>query len=102
MMMPASDVCGPGEDAVDEVFCDSALDEALRALNELGPQGGLQRFAASLDPDWIEQALASTGKASIRRRKLPAEQAVWLVLGICVIDPNVLPKIGPESPQVTG
>lgn len=84
MIMPPSDVSAPIQDAVDEVSCPSALDEALRALNELGPQGGLERFAASIDPDWIEQALASTGKASIRRRKLPAEQAVWLVLGMCL------------------
>lgn len=67
-----------------EVLGTSALDEVLRALNELGPEGGLEQFAASLDPEWIEEALASTGKASIRRRKLPAEQVVWLVLGMCL------------------
>jgi hypothetical protein len=37
-----------------------------------------------LDPEWIEQALAETGTASIRRRKLPADQVVWLVLGMCL------------------
>ena len=62
----------------------SELAEALRALNELGPQGGLERFAASLDPQWISEALEATGSASIRRRKLPAEQVVWLVVGICL------------------
>ena len=62
----------------------SSLDEALRALNELGPQGGIARFASSLDPAWIDSALDATGKASIRRRKLPAEQAVWLVIGMCL------------------
>lgn len=30
--------------------------------------------------DWIEQALHDTSKASIRRRRLPAQQAVWLVI----------------------
>lgn len=53
----------------------------LQALQELGP-GGIARFAASLDPTWIEEALQATGTASIRRRKLPAEQAIWLVLGM--------------------
>lgn len=38
-----------------------------------------------LDPSWIEEALASTGTASIRKRRLPAEQAVWLVLGMAVM-----------------
>ena len=58
-----------------------ALREVIRDLVELGPQG-LARFEASLEPEWIESALVCTGSASIRRRKLPAEQAVWLVLGM--------------------
>ncbi|MDP7692384.1 MAG: IS4 family transposase [Vicinamibacterales bacterium] len=61
----------------------STVSEFLDALLEQGPEG-VGRFAASLDPEWIDAALAATGKASIRRRKLPAEQAVWLVLGMCV------------------
>lgn len=44
----------------------------------------LPKFVASLDPDWIEEALAATGTASIRRRRLPAEQVVWLVIGMCL------------------
>lgn len=44
----------------------------------------LPKFIASLDPDWIEQALAATGTATIRRRRLPAEQVIWLVIGMCL------------------
>lgn len=44
----------------------------------------LPKFVASLDPDWIEAALAATGTATIRRRRLPAEQVVWLVIGMCL------------------
>ena len=36
----------------------------------------LDAFSRSLDPAWIHQALAACQKASIRRRRLPAEQAV--------------------------
>lgn len=39
-------------------------------------------FARSLDPQWIEEALAVTGTATVRRRKLPAEQVVWIVIGM--------------------
>jgi hypothetical protein len=39
-------------------------------------------LAQLIDSHWIEQALAASGKASIRRRKLPAEHAVWLVIGL--------------------
>jgi hypothetical protein len=38
----------------------------------------MTEFGALIDPCWIEQALQATGKASIRRRKLPAEHAVCL------------------------
>ena len=44
----------------------------------------LPKFVASLDPEWIEEALAATGTATIRRRRLPAEQVIWLVIGMCI------------------
>jgi len=40
----------------------------------------LDAFSRSIQPGWIHQALSACQKASIRRRRLPAEQAVWLVL----------------------
>jgi len=60
------------------------LEEVLGELEVTGPQGGLERFAASIEPEWIDQALEATGTASIRRRKLPAEQVIWLVLGMAL------------------
>jgi hypothetical protein len=59
----------------------SEMEEAMDALAELGPRG-IARFQESLDPGWIEEGLAATGSASTRRRRFPAEQAVWLVIGI--------------------
>ena len=57
-----------------------------RALHDTLPHAPsrLVTLAALIDPAWIEQALAVTGKASIRRRKLPAEHAVWLVIGLAL------------------
>lgn len=60
------------------------LKEALEEIGGLGPKGGLERFAASLEPAWIEEALQATGTASLRRRKLGAEQAIWVVLGMAM------------------
>src|SRR5262249_56248011 len=34
---------------------------------------------------WIAQALQATGTATIRRRKLPAEYVVWLVIGMALL-----------------
>ena len=56
------------------------MDETLASL----PAGGIAELGALLDPAWIEQALAATGKASVRRRKLPADHAVWLVIGLAL------------------
>jgi hypothetical protein len=47
-------------------------------------EGAFDRLRASLDPAWIEEALSATGTASIRRRRLPAEQVLWLVLGMAL------------------
>jgi hypothetical protein len=33
---------------------------------------------------WIEESLVRTGTASIRRRRLPAEQVVWLVIALAL------------------
>ncbi len=46
--------------------------------------GAFDRLRASIDPDWIEQALELTGTATLRRRRLPAEQVIWLVLGMAL------------------
>jgi hypothetical protein len=44
-------------------------------------EGAFARLRASLDPCWIDEALEATGSATLRRRRLPAEHVVWLVLG---------------------
>ena len=44
----------------------------------------LNQLSTLIDPAWIEQTLQATGKASIRRRKLPAEQVMWLVIGLAL------------------
>src|SRR5438552_3700861 len=41
-----------------------------------------EQFSAAIEPAWIAEALAATGTASVRRRKLPAEHGAWLVIGM--------------------
>jgi hypothetical protein len=43
-----------------------------------------RRLGEHLPVDWIDEALAYTGKASIRQRRLPAEQVVWLVIALAL------------------
>jgi hypothetical protein len=49
------------------------------------PLDHLDTFATSLDAALVTQALEATGTASVRRRKLPAERAVWLILGMALL-----------------
>lgn len=44
----------------------------------------LDLFRRHIDPDWIDAALAATGTATVRRRRLPAEQVIWVVLGMAM------------------
>jgi hypothetical protein len=58
------------------------LGQALLQTAEGRAEASFEVFAQTLDPEWIERALRATGKASVRRRKLPAEYVVWLVIGM--------------------
>lgn len=58
------------------------LQETLNQTLQHAPPDALSQLAPLIDNDWLAQALASRGKASIRRRKLPAEHAIWLVIGL--------------------
>lgn len=58
---------------------------ALLAGGAPGSEASFSLFAQSLDRAWVEQALNATGTASIRRRKLPAEYVVWLVIGMAML-----------------
>lgn len=66
---------------------------ADRVLKPNVSEDFLPRFRASIDPDWIEEALAATGTATIRRRRLPAEQVIWLVLGMGIMRDEPLTEI---------
>ncbi|HET9622353.1 MAG TPA: transposase domain-containing protein [Kofleriaceae bacterium] len=51
--------------------------------------GAYATFRARLDLAWIEEALATTGTATLRKRRFLAEQVVWLVIGmaLCATSP---------------
>ncbi|RYF38370.1 MAG: hypothetical protein EOO38_24865 [Cytophagaceae bacterium] len=53
-------------------------DAILAIQREHNPKGS---FAETLRPELVEEALVATGTASTRKRKLPADQVVWLMVG---------------------
>jgi hypothetical protein len=50
-------------------------------------------FRDSIDPAWITAALEATGTATIRRRKLPAEYVVWLVIGMGLLHDRPITEV---------
>jgi hypothetical protein len=56
--------------------------EAILAAGAGTCPASFDQFSAAIDPQWITDALTATDSASVRRRKLPAEHVVWLVIGM--------------------
>lgn len=63
---------------------DVCFAEALAHTSSLLPSA-YERFRAQFDVAWIEEALGTTGTATLRKRRLPAEQVVWLVIGMALL-----------------
>ena len=60
------------------------FDRIFHATATFAAPPDLEDFRKRLDPSWIDAALAATGTATVRRRRLPAEQVIWLVLGMAL------------------
>lgn len=69
------------------------LSSQLHATADELPLAGLDRLVEHLPLAWIEEALATTGTASIRRRRRPAEQVVWLVIALAFYRHQSMPEV---------
>ena len=59
------------------------LSESLHHVAEITPKK-FEDLRRNIDPEWVLNALHATGTASIRTRRLPAQQVVWLVIGMAL------------------
>jgi Insertion element 4 transposase N-terminal len=60
----------------------SELSRELQLTAEFNYPETMDSFRKNIPLEWISQAVKQTGRATVRKRRFPAEQAVWLVLGI--------------------
>jgi hypothetical protein len=60
------------------------LSQAIQGAALVAPEQ-FERFRQHIDPVWVEEAVVATGFASIRRRRLPADQVIWLVVGMALM-----------------
>jgi hypothetical protein len=58
------------------------FEDALEEVGRFGVADKLDLLREHIPASWIEAALKWTGTTTIRRRRLPAEQVVWLVIGM--------------------
>jgi Insertion element 4 transposase N-terminal/Transposase DDE domain len=61
---------------------------AVRATPE-----SFQQFSHHIDPVQIEEALAATGIATLRKRRLPAVQVLWIVLGMALFRNRAIERV---------
>lgn len=60
------------------------LTSTLDALADGTLPASFKGLRSHVDLEWIEDALAREGVATVRRRKLPVEEVVWLVIGLAL------------------
>ncbi len=60
------------------------IQQMLLGFDDLHSFTDLDAFSQNIPIEWIESALQLTTKASIRRRRLPPEQVLWLVMGMAL------------------
>ncbi len=52
-----------------------------------------ENFTQHIRPEQVEEALAATGTATIRKRRLPAVQVLWLVLGMALFRNRAIERV---------
>ena len=60
------------------------LDKALKTVSAFVKPSQFESIRQHIPPAWVAQALEAAGIATVRKRRLPAEQVVWLVIGMAM------------------
>lgn len=71
---------------------DETFTEAVEFTAAFTPEA-FPRLIQQFGPVWVEEALQTTGTATIRCRRLPAERAVWLILGMALLRDLPIPEV---------
>src|SRR5687767_5127914 len=69
------------------------LRKALLAVGAAERPASFEEFSAAIDPAWVATALAATGTASVRRRKVPADYVVWLVIAMALFRDRAIAQV---------
>ncbi len=61
-----------------------SIQQLLLNIDERHSFSDQSTFTQNIPVEWIESALTLSSKATIRRRRLPEDQVLWLVLGMAL------------------
>ncbi|WP_430523634.1 IS4 family transposase, partial [Xanthomonas bromi] len=61
-----------------------SIQQQLLDLGDLFNFSDLSTFTQNIPVEWVSSALELSANASIRRRRLPSDQVLWLVLGMAL------------------
>lgn len=61
-----------------------SVQQELLDLGDLFNFSDLSTFTQNIPVEWVASALGLSSQATIRRRRLPADQVLWLVLGMAL------------------
>lgn len=73
-----------------------------KAMGRISPEG-ITALNKWMDEQWLEEALLAEGTTTLRKRRLPAWQVVWLLIGISMMSArsvaNVAATLGVAVPK---
>jgi hypothetical protein len=70
-----------------------SIQQLLLSIDELHSFSDHSTFTQNIPVEWIESALTLSSKASIRRRRLPEDQVLWLVLGMALFRDEAIEEV---------
>lgn len=65
----------------------------LFSAEALGEISDFPALFEQLNPDWVEEALEATGTATMRKRRLPADAVIWLVIGMALMRKDSIARV---------
>ncbi len=74
-----------------------SVQQELPDLGDLFNFSNLSTFTQNIPVEWVASARGLSSQATIRRRRLPADQVLWLVLGMALFR---MRSINPTCPTV--
>lgn len=73
-----------------------ALDKDIGDVSDFLKTLSLEGLKSHVKPEWIEEALSWAGTTSIRKRRLPADQVVWLVISMALFRGHSIERVVDE------